>query len=177
MVREIVKFGSKILRRTCDPVDRVDPEVRALLQDLFDTLEEADGVGLAAPQIGVARRVLIIDISSQKPNHPPVGLINPRITRSSGTTIDEEGCLSIPELYGDVCRCTAIEVETTDVEGETYRFEAEGFYARVLQHEIDHLDGKLFIDYISALKRQLMRGALKRLQKEGEMWDRQHLQA
>lgn len=177
MVREIVKFGSKVLRRTCDPVNAVEPEVRGLLQDLFDTLEEADGVGLAAPQIGVTRRVLILDVSSQEPNIPPIGLVNPRITRSSGTVIAEEGCLSIPELYGDVSRCTEIEVETTDVEGETYRFEAEGFYARVLQHEIDHLDGKLFVDYLSPLKRQLMRGALKRLQKEGERWDRQYLQA
>ena len=171
MVREIVRFGSKVLRRTCDPVDHVDPEIRGLLQDLFDTLEEADGVGLAAPQIGVSRRVLIIDISSQEPSIPAVGLINPRITRSSGMVIGEEGCLSIPELYGDVGRFTEIEVEATDIAGETYRFEAQGFYARVLQHEIDHLDGKLFIDYISPLKRQLMRGALKRLQKEGEMWD------
>ena len=177
MVREIVKFGSKVLRRTCDPVNPVGLEVSGLLQDLFDTLEEADGVGLAAPQIGVTKRVLVVDVSSQESNIPPIGLVNPRIARSSGTVICEEGCLSIPELYGDVSRCTEIEVETTDVEGETYRFEAEGFYARVLQHEIDHLDGKLFIDFLSPLKRQLMSGALKRLQKEGEMWDRQYLQA
>ena len=180
MVREIVKFGSKVLRRTCDPIDPVnrdDPEVRGLLEDLFDTLEEADGVGLAAPQIGVGRRALIVDISSQDPSVPAIGLINPRITRSSGMAIGEEGCLSIPELYGDVGGFAEIEVETIDVEGETYRFEAEGFYARVLQHEIDHLDGKLFIDYISPLKRQLMRGALKRLQKEGEMWDSENLPA
>ena len=113
----------------------------------------------------------MVDISSQENGTPAIGLINPRITRSLGKETGEEGCLSIPELYGDVDRFTEIEVETDDVEGQTYRFEATGFYARVLQHEIDHLDGKLFIDYISPLKRQLMRGALKRLQKDGELWD------
>ena len=177
MVREIVKYGSKVLRRTCNPVDPVDPNTRSLLQDLFDTLAEADGVGLAAPQIGVTQRVLAVDVSSQEAHRPLIGLINPRIVQSSGMAIAEEGCLSIPELYGDVSRYITIEVETIDVEGESYRFEADGFYARVLQHEIDHLDGKLFIDYLTPLKRQLMRGGLKRLKKEGEMWDRRHLPA
>jgi len=174
VVREIVKYGSKVLRRTCTPIDsahRGQADVRELLQDLFDTLGEADGVGLAAPQIGVPRRVVMVDISSQENGTPAIGLINPSITRSLGKETGEEGCLSIPEFYGDVDRFTEIEVETDDVEGQTYRFEATGFYARVLQHEIDHLDGKLFIDYISPLKRQLMRGALKRLQKDGELWD------
>ncbi len=175
MVREIVKFGSKILRRTCDPVDEIDSETRRLIKDLFDSLEEADGVGLSAPQIGVAKRVIIVDVSSQEEDKPPLGLINPRITQSSGMAIAEEGCLSIPDLYGEVSRYTTIEVEATDVQGESFRFEAEGFYSRVLQHEIDHLDGKLFIDYLAPLKRQLMRAALKRLKKEGDEWDRRHL--
>ena len=175
MIREIVKYGSKVLRRVADPVERIDGEVKGLVQDLFDSLEEAEGVGLAAPQIGVSKRVIVVDVSAQEGDRPPLGLINPRIVNSSGMAIAEEGCLSIPELYGDVSRYTSIEVESTDVNGETYRFEAEGFYARVLQHEIDHLDGKLFVDYLPALKRQLMLGALKRLKKEGELWDRRHL--
>ena len=89
--------------------------------------------------------------------------------------ISEEGCLSIPDLYGDVSRCTNIEVDALDRDGEPFKLTAEGFFARVLQHEIDHLEGKLFIDYLSPLRRQLMRGALKRLKKEGEAWDKRHV--
>lgn len=175
MVREIVVCGSKVLRRKCEPVTKVDREVRSLVQDLFDSLGEADGVGLAAPQIGVTRRVIVVDISSQEPEHPPIALINPVITIGEGMAIAEEGCLSIPDLYSDVPRYTSIEVEALDWEGQPFKIQAKGFYARVLQHEIDHLEGKLFIDYISPLKRQLMRGALKRLKKEGELWDQRHL--
>lgn len=177
MVREIVVCGSKVLRRKCEPVAQVDTEVKGLVQDLFDSLEEADGVGLAAPQIGVTRRVIVVDISSQEPEQPPIALVNPEITIGEGMAIGEEGCLSIPDLYGDVPRYTSIEVAALDSEGEPMKLQATGFYARVIQHEIDHLDGKLFIDYISPLKRQLMRGALRRLKKEGEMWDKRHLPA
>ena len=175
MLREIVVCGSKVLRRKCEPVARVDAEVKGLIQDLFDSLAEEDGVGLAAPQIGVTRRVIIVDISSQDPEQPPIALVNPVVAIGEGMAIGEEGCLSIPDLYGDVPRYTSIEVEALDAEGQPVKIRAKGFYARVLQHEIDHLDGKLFIDYISPLKRQLMRGALRRLRKEGEMWDKRHL--
>ncbi|MFC1526030.1 peptide deformylase [Candidatus Latescibacterota bacterium] len=175
MVREIVFCGSRVLRQECAPVSPVDAEAKGLIQDLLDTLEEADGVGLAAPQIGVKRRVLVVDVSSQEANKPPIALVNPVITIGEGMAIGEEGCLSIPDLYGDVPRYTSIEVEALDHEGEPFRINAQGFYARVIQHEIDHLDGKLFIDYLTPLKRQLMRGALKRLKREGELWDKRHL--
>lgn len=174
MNREIVKYGAKVLRRVAAPVAAVDSEVAGLVEDLFDSLAEAEGVGLAAPQIGVSRRVIVVDVSAVEADKPPLALINPVIVEASGEAVAEEGCLSIPELYGDVSRYTEIEIDSTDVNGETYRFEAEGFYARVLQHEIDHLDGRLFIDYLPALKRSLMRGALKRIRKEGEAWDREH---
>lgn len=174
MTREIVLYGSKVLRRKALPVTSVDAEVKALIQDLFDTLAEADGVGLAAPQIGVSRRVIVVDISAAEARHPPVALVNPVVDAGRGSITAEEGCLSIPEVYGEVSRYTDVDVSALDHEGRPFAFTAEGFFARVLQHEIDHLDGRLFIDHLPPLKRQLLRGALKRIRKEGEEWDRRH---
>ena len=174
MEREIVKFGAKVLRQKCAPVDAVDDEVRSLIEDLFDSMRVAEGVGLAAPQIGAPRRVIVIDVSAQEPEHPPIALINPRIVGASGSMVGEEGCLSFPELYGDVTRHASVEIEALDAHGKPFTIAAEGFYSRALQHEIDHLEGKLFVDHISSLKRQLMRGALKRLKKEGEAWNEAH---
>ena len=174
MKREIVMFGSQILRKPCPQVKEVDDDIRTLVDDLFDSMRAAEGVGLAAPQIGVIKRVCIIDVSHQQPEYPPVALINPVLTDHRGEQVGEEGCLSFPDLYGDVKRHAWVEVEATDINGQSFKAAGEGFYARALQHEINHLDGKLFIDRISPLKRQLMRGALKRLKKEGEAWDREN---
>ena len=174
MVREIVKFGSQVLRRKAAQVETVDDAVKTLIQDLFDSMQSAAGVGLAAPQIGVLRRVIVIDVSAQEEDKLPIALVNPRILGTVGTVVAEEGCLSLPDLYGEVKRAAQIEIEALDVQGGSFRFAAAGYYARALQHEIDHLDGKLFIDYVSPLKHQLIRGALKRLKKEGEQWDREH---
>lgn len=175
MVHEIVKFGSRVLRQKCAPVTQVNGEIEQLVEDLFDSMRDAEGVGLAAPQIGVLKRVIVVDVSSQEPNRPPLALINPEIVDSNGVIVAEEGCLSLPELFGEVKRHTEIEIKALDSKGEPFQFRADGFYARALQHEVDHLEGKLFIDHISSLKRQLMRGALKRLKKEGEQWDRDNL--
>jgi len=174
MEREIIKFGANVLRQKCAPVAQVDDEIRGLVDDLFDSMRAAEGVGLAAPQVGVLKRVIVIDVSGQEPDHPPIALINPQIASSSGTMVGEEGCLSFPSLYGDVKRHASVEITALDVKGERFSFTAEGFYSRALQHEIDHLEGKLFVDHLSSLKRQLMRGPLKRLKKEGEAWDREH---
>jgi peptide deformylase len=174
MVHEIVKFGSKALRATCAPIAAYDDEVVALVTNLFDSMRAAEGVGLAAPQIGILRRVAIVDVSPQVPTAPPVVLVNPRLVKTEGTQIGEEGCLSFPGLYGDVERFERVTVESWGEDGSPFTVEAEGFFARALQHEIDHLDGKLFIERLSPLKRQLMRGALKKLKKEGEQWDRLH---
>lgn len=174
MIREIVMYGSKVLRREANAVAAVDTEVSGLIQDLFDTLGEADGVGLAAPQIGVLRRVIIVDISGAEPDVEPLALINPVIDIGQGMATAEEGCLSIPDVYGDVPRYTNVEITALDLSGEPFKLKAEGFMARVLQHEIDHLDGKLFIDYLPPLKRTLLRGPLKRLKREGEEWDKRH---
>jgi peptide deformylase len=172
MTKEIVKYGAKVLRQKCAAVPAVDDTTRALVDDLFDSMRAAEGVGLAAPQIGVLKRVIVVDVSNQEPEHPPIALINPRITAASGSIAGEEGCLSFPDLYGDVKRHATVEIEALGTDGEPLGITAGGFYARALQHEIDHLDGKLFIDYISPLKRQLMRSALRRLKKEGEAWNR-----
>ncbi len=174
MKREIIMFGSQVLRKPCPPVKEVDDDIRALVGDLFDSMRAAEGVGLAAPQIGVLKRVCIIDVSHQQPEYPPVALINPVLTDYKSEQVGEEGCLSFPDLYGDVKRHAWVEVEATDINGQSFKTAGEGFFARALQHEINHLDGKLFIDQISPLKRQLMRGALKKLKKEGEAWDREN---
>lgn len=174
MKREIVMFGAKVLRQKCAPIKEVDDEIRDLVGDLFDSMRAAEGVGLAAPQIGIARRVCIVDVSSQQPEYLPVALINPRIIASEGTQVGEEGCLSFPDLYGDVKRAERVTVEALDINGETFTTTGDGFYARALQHELNHLDGVLFIDHLSSLKRQLMRGALKRLKKEGEAWEKEN---
>jgi peptide deformylase len=174
MAREIVKFGSRVLRQRCAPVEPVDDAARALVRDLFDSMRAAEGVGLAAPQIGVPSRVVVVDISHQEPLHPPVALINPRIVSLEGSQVGEEGCLSFPDLYSEVKRAELVVIEALDENGESIRISADGFLARALQHEIDHLEGKLFVDHISSLKRQLMRGSLKRLKREGEAWDQEH---
>ena len=174
MLREIVKYGSQVLRQSCAPITQIDPSVKALVRDLFDSMKAAEGVGLAAPQLGVLRRVLVVDVSRQHPEILPISLINPRILSGEGREMGEEGCLSFPDLYGPVPRHTRVRVEALDINGVQFTVDAEGFYARALQHEVDHLDGMLFIDYLSPLKRQLMRGKLKALKKEGEQWDMDH---
>ena len=174
MKREIVKFGASVLRQQCTLVSEVDEEVRSLVDDLFDSMRAAEGVGLAAPQIGIARRVCVIDVSAQQPEYQPIALINPRIVSDVGTQVGEEGCLSFPDLYGDVKRAESVTVEALNLDGETFTTEGSGFYARALQHELDHLNGVLFIDHLSSLKRQLMRSALKRLKKEGEAWQKEN---
>jgi len=173
-MRPIVKYGSQVLRLPCAPVTQIDPAVKSLVRDLFDSMKAAEGVGLAAPQLGVLKRVVVVDISRQQPEILPISLINPRIVAAQGREVGEEGCLSFPDLYGPVPRHTQVRVEALDIQGKQFAVEAEGFYARALQHEIDHLDGKLFIDYLSPLKRQLMRGRLKALKQEGEQWDLDH---
>lgn len=173
MEREIVKFGARVLRQTCAPVAQVDECTRTLVQDLFDTMHKAEGVGLAAPQIGEAVRVIVVDVSQQEPQHLPVALVNPEIVETRGVQVGEEGCLSFPDLYSEVKRAAHVRVKGLDPDGDPVEVAAEGFFARALQHEIDHLDGGLFIDHVSPLKRQLMRGSLRRLKKLGEAWDRE----
>jgi len=148
-VRDLHLLGSPVLREQGAAVAAVDDEVRQLIADLFETMHAARGVGLAANQIGVARRVAVIDADGEK-----LVLVNPRIVAASGEETGEEGCLSIPDLYGDVTRPERVVLEALDGEGKLYRRELTGLPARAAQHEIDHLDGILFLDHLSLFKRQ-----------------------
>lgn len=163
-VRRLHLLGSPVLRQRAAPVGRVDDEIRRLVDDLFETMQAAKGVGLAANQVGVARRVAVVDVGEDAP--PPLVLINPRIL-SHGDELEtaEEGCLSIPEIFGDVERPLAVVVEALDIAGAPYRVELTGFKARAAQHEIDHLDGVLFLDHLSAIKRGLLVAKWKRSRK------------
>lgn len=154
-VRPLHLLGSPVLRQKAAPVARVDDEVRGLVDDLFETMRAAKGVGLAANQVGVARRVAVVDVGDDDPG--PLVLVNPVIVeRSADLDTAEEGCLSIPDLFGEVQRPARVVVEALDREGAPWRAEVSGYKARAVQHEIDHLDGVLFVDHLSAVKRGLL---------------------
>jgi peptide deformylase len=153
-VREIITLPDKRLRLKSEPVKRIDASIRKLVEDLFETMYDAPGIGLAAIQIGVAKRVVTMDLSKKEDNHEPQVFINPEITwKSEETSKYEEGCLSIPEYYEEVERPAKVKVKYLDLEGKTHEIEASGLLATCLQHEIDHANGVLFIDHISKLKR------------------------
>lgn len=160
-LRDIRIMGDPVLRQKAEPLEGIDADTRQLIQDMFDTMYQSDGVGLAAPQVGVSQRVIVVDPREQEVK--PFGLINPVILEF-GPDVErgEEGCLSIPGLKDIVERPSSIVMEGLDADGHTLRLEAEGLLARVLQHEVDHLDGILFIDRVSPLKRKML---LKRWQK------------
>ena len=163
-VRKLHLLGSPVLRQRAAPVAAVDDEVRQLVDDLFDTMRAAKGVGLAANQVGIARRVAVVDVGDEDP--PPLVLVNPRIvTASEEHETAEEGCLSIPDIYGDVERALRVTLEALDRDGRPYRTELAGFKARAVQHEIDHLDGVLFLDHLSAVKRGLLLAKWKKARK------------
>jgi peptide deformylase len=163
-VRRLHLLGSPVLRQKAAPVARVDDEVRRLVDDLFETMRAAHGVGLAANQVGVARRVAVVDVGEDDP--PPLVLINPVIVeRAAELETAEEGCLSIPDLFGEVERPARVVVEALDRDGRPYRAEAQGYKARAIQHEIDHLDGILFLAHLSAVKRALLLAKWKKARK------------
>ena len=153
-VREIIKLPDKRLRLVSEPVKRIDAGLRKLVEDMFETLYAAPGIGLAGIQVGVAKRVIIMDLSKKDDTRKPEVFINPEITwASEEKSTYEEGCLSIPEYYEEVERPAVVKVKYLDLEGKAREVEASGLLATCLQHEIDHLNGILFIDHISKLKR------------------------
>jgi peptide deformylase len=153
-VREIIKLPDKRLRLQSEPVKRIDAGIRKLVDDLFETMYDAPGIGLAAIQIGIPKRVVTMDLSKKEEDHEPQVFINPEVTwESEETSKYEEGCLSIPEYYEEVERPAKVKVKYLDLEGKAREIEASGLLATCLQHEIDHTDGILFIDHISKLKR------------------------
>jgi peptide deformylase len=153
-LREIIKLPDKRLRLRSEPIKRIDAAIHKLVDDLFETMYEAPGIGLAAIQIGVPKRVVTMDLSKKEDDHKPQTFINPEVIwKSAETSKYEEGCLSIPEFYEEVERPAQVKVKYLDIDGNAQEIEASGLLATCLQHEIDHINGVLFIDYISKLKR------------------------
>jgi peptide deformylase len=163
---EILTFPDARLRRRATPVERVDDGIRQLVDDMLETMYAAPGIGLAAVQVNVAKRVVVIDTSENK--NEPLCLINPEILTRTGEEQMEEGCLSVPGFYETVTRAERVSVRALDRDGEPFELETDGLLAVCIQHEIDHLDGRLFVDHISSLKRQRIRKKLEKDQREGQ---------
>ncbi len=154
---DIEILGAKVLRQRATPIDEITPDVRQLARDMFETLYEAEGIGLAGPQVGVSRRIVVLDVTNEDGARRVHALINPVVVESSRATDKaSEGCLSIPGIEEKVTRSTRVTVEAVDIDKGEVRIEADGLLARALQHELDHLDGILFIDYLSPLKRGIL---------------------
>ena len=161
---DILHFPDPRLRTVAQPVDKVDDNIRTLIDDMFETMYDAPGIGLAATQVNVHLRVIVIDISEDRSQ--PLVLINPQIVETVGEEEMEEGCLSVPGVYELVKRSEKITVRTLDRGGNQQEVQADGLLAVCIQHEIDHLDGKLFVDYLSSLKRNRIR---KKLEKQSKV--------
>jgi len=161
---QILEFPDPRLRTRAQSVTQVDAALRTLIDDMFETMYAAPGIGLAATQVNVAKRLLVIDISEKRDE--PLVLINPDVLAREGVEETEEGCLSVPGVFDKVTRAEKIRVRALDRDGEPLEFEAEGLLAVCIQHEIDHLDGKLFVDYLSELKRTRIRKKLEKERKE-----------
>jgi peptide deformylase len=154
------------LKTPAKPVTTVDARVRRILEDMLDTMYAAPGIGLAGPQVGVLERLVVLDVAGKNEPPAPMRLVNPEIVgRSAETTVDQEGCLSIPDQYADVERPAAVTVRYLDEKGEAREIAADGLLARCLQHEIDHLDGVLFVDHLSKLKRDMILRKVQKLKK------------
>jgi len=166
MVREIVIWPDPVLKEIAKPVDRVDDTIRRLLDDMSETMYAADGVGLAAPQIAEGRRCIVIDTSPRQEGQKLVHLVNPEIVKTEGVTTYTEGCLSIPGEAEEVERAAKVWVRALDYFGKPYELECEGLLAIAVQHENDHLEGTLFVDHLSSLKREVIRRRMKKLKQE-----------
>jgi peptide deformylase len=166
MVREILIWPDPILKQTAKPVAKVDDSVRALVKDMFETMYAADGVGLAAPQIGVLQRVIVLDTTSRQPELKPVAMINPEIVAMEGETSFTEACLSLPGEAEDVDRAAVVTVKFLDLDGQEQTLKCDGLLAIAVQHEADHLNGTVFVDHVSTLKREIIRKRMKRLKSE-----------
>jgi peptide deformylase len=159
-VRTVLTFPDERLRTVATPVEEVNEEIRTLVDDMFDTMKDEKGIGLAASQIDVHIRVVVMDVSDEQ-NEPRV-FINPEITKMDGTTISEEGCLSVPNNYAKVERAEKVTVKALDRDGKPFELEADGLLAICIQHELDHLKGKLLVDYLSPLKRNRIKTKLEK---------------
>lgn len=160
----ILEFPDKRLRSVAQEVAQVDEQIKTLVDDMLETMYAAKGVGLAATQVNVQKRVIVMDISEDK--NEPICLINPEIIKTIGTEESEEGCLSVPGFFEKVSRAESIKVKALNRDGETFELEARDLLAVCIQHEMDHLQGKLFVDYLSAFKRNRIKAKLEKIHKQ-----------
>src|SRR5579862_211929 len=169
MIYSIVKYGQPVLEQSAEAITEFDtPELHKLVEDMFDSMYAARGVGLAAPQIGIGKRIAVIDITTGEDPEQKIVLINPEIVAREGSQTGEEGCLSIPTFREPVTRAQKVTVKAWDAKGVAFEMTGEDLMARALQHETDHLNGTLYISHISPLKRDLIRRKVRKLQKAGE---------
>jgi peptide deformylase len=168
MIYPIVKFGNPVLEKPSEKVTVFDEELKKLTQDMFESMYAARGVGLAAPQIGIARRIAVIDVTFKEDPDAQLVLINPEIIHKEGRHAQSEGCLSIPDFRENVSRAKIVTIRAQDLTGKLFEKTGEDLLARAFLHETDHLNGKLYISHISALKRDLIKRKVKKLMKAGE---------
>ncbi|MFY2556631.1 peptide deformylase [Myxococcus sp. CA051A] len=168
MVREILIWPDPILKQKAKPVTKVDDSTRALVKDMFETMYAADGVGLAAPQIGVLQRVIVLDTTPRQPESKPLAMINPELVALEGETTYNEGCLSLPGESEDVDRAAVVTVKYLDVDGQEQTLRCDELLAIAVQHETDHLNGTVFVDHVSTLKREFIRKRMKKLKASRE---------
>jgi peptide deformylase len=168
MIYPIVKFGNPVLERPAETVTVFDKALEKLIEDMFESMYEAHGVGLAAPQIGIGQRIAVVDITFKEDPKAKLVLINPEIIHTSGKHTQSEGCLSIPDFRDNVTRPGKVTVRAQDVHGKVVELTGEDLLARAFLHETDHLNGKLYISHLSGLKRDLMKRKIKKLMKAGE---------
>ncbi|MGB0575066.1 MAG: peptide deformylase [Alphaproteobacteria bacterium] len=167
-VLPIIKAPDPILKKCCAPVEEVNDEIRTLMDDMLETMYAAPGVGLAAPQVSVHKRVIVVDTSRGDTDRSPIRMANPEILDSSDDlAVYDEGCLSFPDQYAEVERPAKVSVRYLDYNNEVQEIEAEGLLSTCIQHEMDHLDGKLFVDHISMLKRNMILRKMSKLKKSG----------
>ena len=168
MIYPIVRYGNPFLEKPASPVTVFDDKLKALVDDMFESMYEAHGVGLAAPQIGISKRLAVIDVTFKEDPDAKLVLVNPQIIHKEGKQAQSEGCLSVPDFRESVTRAKKVTVRAQNVHGEWYEKTGEELLARAFLHEIDHLDGKLYISHISALKRDLIKRKIRKLVKLGE---------
>jgi peptide deformylase len=168
MIYPIVKFGNPVLEKFAEPVTVFDSSLKKLVEDMFESMYAAHGVGLAAPQIGISKRLAVIDITFQEDPDARLVIANPEIVRAEGRHTQNEGCLSIPEFREPVARASKVMIRAQDVNGKWFEKAGEDLLARAFLHETDHLNGKLYISHISALKRDFMKRKIRKLMKAGE---------
>jgi peptide deformylase len=168
MIYPIVKYGDPVLEKPAEPITRFDEELKKLVEDMFESMYAAHGVGLAAPQIGISKRLAVVDVTFKEKPEAKLVLVNPEIVSKEGRQRGTEGCLSVPEFREEVSRAKIVTVRAQDVEGKFFEYTGEDLLARAFLHETDHLNGKLYISHISALKRDLIKRKIKKLVKAGE---------